>query len=311
MKRQDSHIFFGSPNLPPRTTSDRVSTPVMSNELSRESDPLKRGFRNQMQLGCSQIAHLQEQFKANSRHDLHLWTIVITMLVILAVGLAGILAPALVWHTVIVHINLKYLPQLFWGLIALIALFSIYVTSQKRALNVTRNTLLQEFLVSEHLRAFSLLDPVTQLLNSFAIENISSREIARANRSGFPLAFAVIGLDNFSGVQGPLSAEQSEHGLFCAAQLLKNTFRGSDAIFRNGPAEFLVVMPDTTEQQADAALSRLKSAAEQWNAETDGDLELSFSYGIAAHVTGATSTDSIEQAHRRMFLSSQKLNLVF
>ncbi len=289
MKRQDSQIFFGSPNLPPRTTPDRV---------------------NQIQLGSSQIAHLQEQLKANSRRDFHLWTTVLAMIVILAVGLAGVLAPALVWHAAIVHINLKYLPHLFWGLITLIALFSIYVASQKRGLNV-RNALLHEFLVSEHLRVFSLLDPVTQLLNSFAIENISTREIARANRSGFPLAFAVIGLDNFSGSERPISTEQSEHGLFCAAQLLKNTFRGSDAIFRNGPSEFLVAMPDTTEQQADSALSRLKSAAEQWNAETGGDLELSFSYGIAAHVAGATSADSIEQAHRRMFLSSQKLNLVF
>ena len=257
------------------------------------------------------IAYLQEQMKSNSRRDVHLWTLVIVVLVILAVGLVGILAPALAWKTIAVNADFRYLPQLFWGIIALVALFSIYVISQRREVNATRIALIQELIISEHLQAFSLLDPVTQLLNSCAIDNIADREIARANRSGSALTFAAIDLDTFSAIQQRMGADHAEEAMYHGARLLKNTFRGSDAIFRLGVEDFLVVMPDTTEQQAESALLRLKSSAEAWNADTDTGIELSFSYGIAPHVTGGTSSTAMEQARRCMFLSSQKVNLVF
>jgi diguanylate cyclase (GGDEF)-like protein len=113
-----------------------------------------------------------------------------------------------------------------------------------------------------------------------------------------------------AGTKG-LESEQGDQLLYHAARLLKATFRGSDAVFRNGAVDFLVVMPETSEQQAEMALSRLKCGADHWNSDTDTGLELSFSYGIATHVSGGNSADVIERARRCMFLSSQQVNLVF
>jgi diguanylate cyclase (GGDEF)-like protein len=257
------------------------------------------------------IEYLQEQMKANSHRDLHLWLTTILVILVLAAGFAGVLAPSLVWKGVSLHLDFKYFPQLFWGMITLIALFSIYVAAQKREVNVTRRALIRELIVGEHLQAFSLLDPVTQLLNPCAIENIAARERARANRLGFALSFAAINLDNFDSIQKHLGSERGDQVLFHAAQLLKNTFRGSDAIFRNGLHDFLVIMPDTSEQQAESAVSRLKSTAERWNADSETEFEFSFSVGIAPHVPGANNSDVIERARRCMFLSSQKVNLAF
>jgi diguanylate cyclase (GGDEF)-like protein len=308
MKTPESSIFFAP--------VDERTLPKAGGEGGETRKPTRAGTKVptgivDRNVSSRRIEYLQEQMKVNSRRDLHLWMVVIVVVLVLAVGLAGVLAPGLVWKTMSFHLDFQYLPQLFWGMIVLVALFSIYATAQKREVNATRTALIQELIISEHLQAFSFLDPTTQLLNSCAIENIASREIARANRSGSDLSFAAIRVENCSSLQKGLESEQGDQLLYHAARLLKATFRGSDAVFRSGAVDFLVVMPETSEQQAEMALSRLKCGADHWNSDTDTGLELSFSYGIATHVSGGNSADVIERARRCMFLSSQQVNLVF
>jgi len=307
MKIRDSGIFFSSTPTPapldsaPAQAGSNVNTD--SPRLNRQLTAPPIGGED-----SRRIEYLQEQMKLNSRRDLQLWIIVLGVMVVLAVGLAATLAPSLPWKSISFNLDSKYLPQLFWRMIALVSSSSIYATDQKREVTETRTALIQELIISEHLQAFSFLDPVTQLLNSCAIDGTVQREIARANRTGYALTFAAISLDNSSPI---LETEQQEQLLFHAARLLKNTLRGSDAVFRNGPVDFLVLMPDTNEQQAESALTRLKAIVEHWNADTDTGLELSFSFGISPHVAGGNSADAIERARRCMFLSSNKINLVF
>jgi diguanylate cyclase (GGDEF)-like protein len=264
-----------------------------------------------LSLRSRRVRYLQEQMKTNSKRDLHLWSISILVILVLATGFAAVIAPSLAWRTASFHFDLRDLPQLFWGMIALVLLFSVYVTAQKKELNATRRTLLQEFVMSEHLQAFSLLDPVTQLLNSCAIDPIVAKETIRANRLGTALAIATISLDNFQSIAKRAGIEQGEQTLHHAARLLKSTFRGSDAIFRSRTSEFVVVMPDTTEQEAEHAIGRLRAGAERWNAEAETGCEFSFSWGIAGYIEGARTSDVLERARRCMFLSSQKINFVF
>jgi GGDEF domain-containing protein len=50
-----------------------------------------------------------------------------------------------------------------------------------------------------------------------------------------------------------------------AAYILQANFRGSDYIVRYATNQFLVVLPDTDQQQAQIALSRLIDRVEHWN----------------------------------------------
>jgi len=68
------------------------------------------------------------------------------------------------------------------------------------------------------------------------------------------------------------------------ASLLKKVFRGGDLIFRQGGDEFLVVLPDTTEQQAQSPLQRLLESVQQWNAEKGNHLQLAATWGMAGYV---------------------------
>ena len=313
MKKPESGLSFSNPGshaglrmhsaspTPGKGTSGRIS------QNTNAVSPLDESSL----FAARRIDQLQRQMKANSRRDSQLWLIAIVVILVQTAGFAGILAPSIAWKSLNLHLDLRYFPQQFWGMLTLVFLFSIYVTMQRREVSATRTALIQELIVSEQMQSYSLLDPVTRLPNSSAIDNIANREVARANRTGSALSVAVISLDNFPALQKRFGQEEGEKALFYAARLLESTFRGSDALFRHGLHEFTLIMPETTDEQAGTAMSRLRAKCERWNAETDTGIELSFSAGVASHSPGASMSDVIERARRCMFLSSQKVNLVF
>lgn len=254
---------------------------------------------------------LQRQIQRISGRDWQLWSISLLMFIVMASGFAAVIAPNLVWHVQVLRTEARYLPQLFFGLISLVLLFNIYVISQKRELDTTRKALIQEIVFNERLEGLSLVDPLTQLLNRRALDEMLPKEVTRANRYGTPLTVVMIDLDEFKSVNDRLGMQAGDQFLFEAAKILRNTFRGSDMVFRYGGDEFLVVMPETTEPQAECAVKRLTTELERWNLENPRELELSMSWGLATHVIGSNISDLLQSANRKMFMKKHSLVPVF
>jgi diguanylate cyclase (GGDEF)-like protein len=95
------------------------------------------------------------------------------------------------------------------------------------------------------------------------------------------------------------------------ARMLKKVFRGGDLIFRQGGDEFLVVMPDTTEQQAEPPLKRLLGLNDQWNLENGGRFQLSFTWGLAEYVTGTSLEEVLRTVDRKLYQKMHNLAPVF
>jgi len=233
---------------------------------------------------------IQKQIQQLSGRDLQLWSIGILVILVLTSGLLALVLPNLVWTQRVMHIEHSYLPQLFFGLISLILLFNIYLLGQKRNLNTTRLALIRELVLNERLESLSLIDPLTQLLNRRAMNELVPREVARANRLGSSLTFMAIDLNGFG------------------AKMLRTVFRGADLAFRQGGDEFLIMMPDTTEEQADFPVHRLLREVDQWNLATKKGYELSFSWALAPYVAGSDAEDVLRSVDRKMY--SKKHNLV-
>ena len=120
---------------------------------------------------------IQQQIQQLSGRDLQLWSIGILVMLVLTSGLLALILPNLEWSQLFVHVDRFYLPQLFFGLISLVLLFNIYLLAQKRNLNVTRLALIRELVLNERLESLSLIDPLTQLLNRRALNEL--RRIGR------------------------------------------------------------------------------------------------------------------------------------
>jgi diguanylate cyclase (GGDEF)-like protein len=251
---------------------------------------------------------IQQQIQQLSGRDLQLWSIGILVMLVLTSGLLAVILPNLVWSQLFVHVDRFYLPQLFFGLISLILLFNIYLLAQKRTLNNTRLALIRELVLNERLESLSLIDPLTQLLNRRALNELLPREVARAHRLGSSLTFMAIDLNGFSAISSKYGALEGDKVLIDFARILKAVFRGADLAFRQGGDEFLIMMPDTTEEQADCPLQRILREVEQWNLASKKGFELSFSWALAPYVTGSDAEDVLRAVDRKMY--SKKHNLV-
>lgn len=253
---------------------------------------------------------IQMQIQDLSGRDLQLWSIGILVILVLTAGVLAMIWPNLMWRPAM-HVEQRYLPQLFFGLISLIVLSNIYLLAQKRTLNATRKKLIRELVLNERLESLSLIDHLTQLLNRRAMNELIPQEVARANRQGSNLTFLMIDLDDFRSINARHGHAEGDEVLIEFAKILKSVFRGGDVVFRNGGDEFLVAMPDTDEEQAEYPVQRMQRMVEEWNANARKQYKLAFSWGVASYVTGADVADVLRMADRKMYQKKHKLVPIF
>jgi diguanylate cyclase (GGDEF)-like protein len=254
---------------------------------------------------------IQREIQQLSGRDLQLWSIVILIVLVLTAGMLALVLPNVIWAQRVIRIEHVYLPQLFFGLISLILLFNIYLVGQKVALNNTRRALISELVLNERLESLSLIDPLTQLMNRRAMNELIPKEVARANRLSSHLTFLTIDIDGFRAINSKFGTMEGNFLLREFSKLLAITFRGGDIVFRQGGDEFLVVMPDTSEEDTDFPIRRLHRSLEQWNAASGKSYQLSFSWGIAAYSTGSEVEDVLRAVDRQLYQKKHNLVPVF
>ena len=254
---------------------------------------------------------IQREIQQLSGRDLQLWSIAILVVVVLTAGMLALVLPNVIWAQRVIRVEHAYLPQLFFGLISLILLFNIYLVGQKVALNNTRRALISELVLNERLENLSLIDPLTQLFNRRAMNEMIPREVARANRLSSHLTFLTIDLDNFRAINSKYGNIEGNFLLREFARLLTTSFRGGDIVFRQGGDEFLVVMPDTSEHESDPPIRRLHGMLEQWNISSGKSYQLAFSWGIASYVTGSQVEDVLRAVDRQLYQKKHNLVPVF
>lgn len=129
-------------------------------------------------------------------------------------------------------------------------------------------------------------DALTGLPNRRAVEERLPVELARAARSGNPLALVLLDLDGFKGVNDRLGHPAGDEVLRDVARLL-DASRAADDCFRIGGDEFAILMPETEAIHARTAAERI---ADQIRSAHLGDGKIGASYGIAASTNRDAAT---------------------
>lgn len=154
----------------------------------------------------------------------------------------------------------------------------------------------------EHLTRF---DTLTGCLNRTTILQILDAEYARSARRGHPLAVCFLDLDGFKRVNDAHGHLVGDRVLAFVGEALTTTVREYDSVGRFGGDEFLVVMPETEEDQAVAAAQRLQAAVAAATAEPGGP-RLGASYGLATRQGDEGSAHLLAAADERLLAAKRR-----
>jgi diguanylate cyclase (GGDEF)-like protein len=146
-------------------------------------------------------------------------------------------------------------------------------------------------------------DQLTGLFNFRHLRERAAFELARAERYGRKVAFAMLDLDDFRSVNEKAGREGGDDVLCHWAAALTAQLRTCDLVCRYGADEFLLVLPETAQQQADAALERVLNGMQQLAVETGGHaFALTASAGVAMYPDdGTTAEELVAKAATTMY----------
>jgi len=138
----------------------------------------------------------------------------------------------------------------------------------------------------------------------FLMEALSS-EWKRSTRANRPLALVLMDLDHFKFVNDFYGHLEGDVVLQRVGHILEQNCRRSDVVARYGGDEFVILMPETTVEQARQLANKLRG----WVASDPllRDKNITASFGIAAFpVHGSTPQELIQVADSSMYISKHQ-----
>ena len=166
--------------------------------------------------------------------------------------------------------------------------------------------LLDRIMLREKVTEFaqlSVTDPLTGLLNRRYIEERLSEEINRSGRTGEPLSFLMIDVDQFKSYNDKFGHPAGDEALRIVGSILKANLRGADVAVRYGGEEFSVLLPGTNTVEATAIAERIRRHVD---ATEFPKRKVTISIGLASISDKLNSVDPlVDAADRALFRAKE------
>ena len=133
------------------------------------------------------------------------------------------------------------------------------------------------------LRSLSLIDGLTELYNRRGFNDLGEQYLKLALRSSRPVALIYLDIDRFKTINDTLGHHVGDRALLCVADTLRDAFRRSDIIARMSGDEFAVLAFETSKENAEMLVQRLRAELAELNEHTKERFKLSLSIGLARH----------------------------
>lgn len=177
--------------------------------------------------------------------------------------------------------------QWFQALVVFTMLILLVLAIRWRLASLKRNELRLLKLVSEQTTELQLLarqDALTGLANRRAFDEALQHEYLRAQRAQSTLCLALLDVDHFKQVNDKLSHAVGDEVLKRIAAVLKQQSRTVDMLARWGGEEFVILLPDTSLDDAAEVCERLRQKIEKLDlSELAADLKMTVSIGLTTN----------------------------
>jgi diguanylate cyclase (GGDEF)-like protein len=247
-------------------------------------------------------ATLTQELSRLEKRDWELWLIVAISGIVGGCTLLCLLFPSTFLQTGVIHLEFTVSRRLFFAVVALLILLNTYVVTRRAELRRVRRNLVATTIQSELVRLHSFTDPLTEVYNRRSLDEMAARFMSHARRSLEPLTFLMIDVDRFKEVNSRFGHITGDFVLAEVAGLLRSSTRGSDAVVRYGGDEFLIILANTSHQNAGTVVQRISGYLGRWNEGRHlDDFSLTVSVGMAAWLDGETLDEVLDAADRDMY----------
>lgn len=163
--------------------------------------------------------------------------------------------------------------------------------------------------LNDKLHHASRHDPLTDLPNRRYIGSRLKELVGLAQRKDTGFALILLDLDHFKTVNDNYGHEAGDRVLCWVAQALGETLRSCDIAGRWGGEEFLIILPDTSSEQALEVAQRLRKRiktvqlpdADKTRAAGQGPILLSASLGVGVYRPGESYEDTLRRTDDAMY----------
>lgn len=148
--------------------------------------------------------------------------------------------------------------------------------------DVEQVTLIISAIFEEIVKSENGKDPLTKLLTRRFIPTIMRREIALSISSGKPFTLVLLDIDYFKKINDNYGHSVGDRTLKSFAAWLHEHVRGSDYVFRYGGEEFMLLLVETTQSQAQIIMERLRNyiASQMIEVDVDTSFTITVSAGL-------------------------------
>jgi len=166
-----------------------------------------------------------------------------------------------------------------------------------------------EISYEERLLQAATMDPLTGIPNRQWIMEQSQKEVHKHSERPSPITAVMLDIDHFKAINDRYGHQCGDQVLAQVAQRLSKKKRKGDLLGRYGGEEFVMLLPETSDDEAYALCDRLRQAIHQSPIESQGkSIEVTLSIGIYAAVCepGARFEDLLEQADIALYSAKRQ-----
>lgn len=200
--------------------------------------------------------------------------------------------------------------DLLWSLVqsSHAAACNLLFTLTKR-LRHTDHVITENVHMEEIYHRYGNVDALTGLHNRHWLDNTLKRQCQRCEKNRTPFSIIMIDVDHFKQVNDHNGHLCGDRILYWLAHILTDHLRPSEVVARYGGDEFIILLPDTTVENATEVAKRLQqSVKEAPSVVIDGKkiVHPTISAGIACIKPGQTPEMLIEEADSALYRAKEK-----
>jgi two-component system, cell cycle response regulator len=153
------------------------------------------------------------------------------------------------------------------------------------------------------LRSLSLIDDLTGLYNRRGFLTLGEQHVKLSRRTNRHLIVMYADIDNMKYINDTFGHREGDLALIKTAEILKETYRGTDIVARMGGDEFTVLAVNAADYGVDIISNRLRENIRNFNAlsPTRYNLQLSLGFASFAPENDMSIEEMVAQADKAQY----------